>query len=116
MRISLLALEIFKFKRSHNNSMGIFPDAHGQLTIVNGWILANFELIQDFMVVLVTCKDKEDQTENEDNRVAHNYNLFFRCSRAANSFVSGRIWSKCKLIQALMKFFAIWKKRRFNKK
>ena len=70
MRISLLALEILKFKCSHYNTMGIFPDAHGQLTIVNNWILANFKLIQDFMVVLVTCKNKEDQTENEDNSVA----------------------------------------------
>ena len=44
--------------------MGIFPDAQGQLTAVHGWIWSNFELIQDFMVVLITCKNEEDPIKN----------------------------------------------------
>ena len=55
---------------SHYKSMGIFPDAQGQLTLqVHGQIWSNFELVQDFMVVLVTCKNEEDQIKNEGARV-----------------------------------------------
>ena len=36
---------------SHYKSMGIFPDAQGQLTAVHGPIWSNFELVQDFIVV-----------------------------------------------------------------
>ena len=42
--------------------MGIFPDAQGQLT-------ANFELVQDFMVVLITCKNEDDPIKKEGARV-----------------------------------------------
>ena len=46
---------------SHYKSMGIFPDAQGQLTpqslVRSG---KNFELVQDVMDVLVTCKYEED--------------------------------------------------------
>ena len=55
---------------SHYKSMGIFPDAQGQLTLqsmVGSGI--NFELVQDFMVVLVTCKNEEDPIKNEGARV-----------------------------------------------
>ena len=51
---------------SHYKSMGIFPDAQGQLTHKS---LPNFEPIRDFMVVLVTCKNKEEQIKNEGARV-----------------------------------------------
>ena len=50
---------------SHYKSMGIFPDAQGQLTHKS----LNFEPIPDFMVVLVTCKNKEEQIKNEGARV-----------------------------------------------
>ena len=50
---------------SHYKSMGIFPDAQGQLT----HNLPNFEPIRDFMVVLVICKNKEEQMKNEGARV-----------------------------------------------
>ena len=46
---------------SHYKSMGIFPDAHGQLTPQS--------LVRDFMDVLVTCKYKEDPIKNEGARV-----------------------------------------------
>ena len=45
--------------------MGIFPVAQGHPS----WILLNFEPIQDVMVVLVTCKNKEDPIKNEGARV-----------------------------------------------
>ena len=55
---------------SHYKSMGIFADAQGQLTHKSpGRILPNFEPIRDFMVVLVTCNNKEEQIKNEGARV-----------------------------------------------
>ena len=55
---------------SHYKSMGIFPDAQGQLTHVPaGPILPNFEPIQGFIIVLVTCRNKEEPIKNEEARV-----------------------------------------------
>ena len=54
---------------SHYKSMGIFPDAQGQLTPQSfGPIWPNFELVRDVMDVLVTCK-YEDVIKNEGTRV-----------------------------------------------
>ena len=51
-------------------SMGIFPDAQGQLnSAVLGPIWPNFELFRDIMHVLVTCKFEEDPIKNEGARV-----------------------------------------------
>ena len=50
------------------------------------------------MVVLVSCKNKEDPIKNEDARVL----TIFRRSRADNSGVGGGIWPKFELIQAFM--------------
>ena len=36
---------------------------------VRGRIWSNFKLVQDFMVVLVTCKNEEDPIKNEGARV-----------------------------------------------
>ena len=36
---------------------------------VHGRIWSNFELLQDFMVVLVTCKNEEDPIKNEGGSV-----------------------------------------------
>ena len=47
----------------------IFSDAQGQPTPVGGRILPKFELIQAFIVVLVTCKNEEDPIKNEGARV-----------------------------------------------
>ena len=61
------------------------------------------KLIQDFIVVLVTCRNEEDSIKNEGARVFTTlYIDFFRHSRAGNSAISGRIWLKFKLIQAFM--------------
>ena len=38
-------------------------------------ILPNFELIQDIMVVLVTCKNKEEPIKNEGDRVVTRFSL-----------------------------------------
>ena len=55
---------------SHYKSMGIFPDAQGQLTpqslVRSGRII---ELVRDIMDVLVTCKYEEDPIKNEGARV-----------------------------------------------
>ena len=62
---------------------------------VSGGILPKFELIQAFVVVLVTCKNEEDPIKNEGARVLTRfsplqvYGNFFRRSRAANSAVLG---------------------------
>ena len=55
---------------SHYKSMGIFPDAQGQLTpqsLVRFW--PNFELVRDVIDVLVTCKYEKDPIKNEGARV-----------------------------------------------
>ena len=48
---------------SHYKSMGIFPNAQGQLT---PRILPNFEPIQDFMVVLVPARIKKNQSKMKE--------------------------------------------------
>ena len=50
---------------SHYKSMGNFADAQG----LPGPILPNFVPIRDFIVFLVTCKNKEEPIKNEGARV-----------------------------------------------
>ena len=75
---------------------------------VGGGILPKFELIQAFIVVLVTCKNEEDPIKNEGARVLTRfsplqvYGNFSRRSRAANSAVLGRIWLKFELVRDIM--------------
>ena len=47
----------------------IFQDAQGQLTVVSGPIWPKFELAQDFMHVLVTCKYKKDRIKSNREKV-----------------------------------------------
>ena len=55
------------------------------------------------MVVLLTCKNKEDLIKNEGARSVHNIiRQIFRRPRADNSGVGGGIWPKLELIQAFM--------------
>ena len=49
---------------SHYKSMGNFLDAQGQLTPQS-----KFELVQDFMHVLITCKYKKNQIKNNREKV-----------------------------------------------
>ena len=54
---------------SHYKSIGIFPNAQGQVTHqVPGQIQLNFEPIQDIMGLLVACKNEEDPIKNEGAR------------------------------------------------
>ena len=76
----------------------------GRNSIAN---LPKFELIQAFMHVLVTCKNEEDQIENEGARLFTRFLLsvygdFSRRSRAANSAVHSPIGSNFKLVQDFM--------------
>ena len=84
---------------SHYKSMGIFSDAQGQLTVIGGPIWPKFELIQDIMHVLITCKFEKDRINSKGEKVV---SRIFRRSRAANSIVSGEIWPKFKFVQAFM--------------
>ena len=55
---------------SHYKYMGIFSRrSRAANSAVHGRIWSNFELIQAFMVVLVTCKNGEDPIKNEGARV-----------------------------------------------
>ena len=55
---------------SHYKSMGIFsrrPRAANSAVHGQNWL--NFELVRDYMVVLITCKNEEDPIKNEGARV-----------------------------------------------
>ena len=55
---------------SHYKSMGIFPDAQGQLTLQSMVRSGHIsKLGRDFMVVLLTCKNEEDLIKNRGARV-----------------------------------------------
>ena len=55
---------------SHCKSKGIFfRRSRAANSAVHGRIWLNFELIRDFMVVLVTFKNEEDPVKNEGSRV-----------------------------------------------
>ena len=86
---------------SHYKSMGIFPGAQGQLTVVHGRIWSNFELVQDFMVVLITCKNEEDPIKNEGARVFTTLYINFSDMQGQITLglvvVSGRILNSSKL-------------------
>ena len=63
---------------SHYKSMGIFPDAQGQLTLqstVRSGQISNSS--KDFMVVLLTCKNEEDPIKNRGARVFTTLNINF---------------------------------------
>ena len=50
---------------SHYKSMVIFSNTQGQAkSAIGEKISAKFELVRDFMHVLVTCKNKNDPTKN----------------------------------------------------
>ena len=68
---------------------------------VNGSIRLNFKLSPDCVVVLVTCKNKEDSKIMELEFIQHN-SLIFQLFKAANLVVCGGILPKLKLIKSLM--------------
>ena len=54
---------------SHCKSMGNVLDTKGVNSVVSGQIWPKFELIQDFMHVLVTCKYKKDRIKSNREKV-----------------------------------------------
>ena len=54
---------------SHYKSMGNFRCSRAANSIVSGPIWSKFELVRDFMHVLVTCKYKKDRIKNNREKV-----------------------------------------------
>ena len=69
---------------------------------VLGRIWSNFELVQDFMVVLVKCKNEEDLIKNEGARVFTTLYINFSDAQGQITGVGGGIWPKFECIQAFM--------------
>ena len=65
-------------------------------------IWPNFELVRDFMVVLVTCKNEEGPIKMKALECSQHYTTFFRRSMTDNSGVGGGILPKFEVIQAFM--------------
>ena len=55
-----------------------FYDAQGELTPQSDVGSILFKFIQDFMVVLVTCKNEEDPIKNEGARVVVTLSIIFK--------------------------------------
>ena len=88
----------------------VFSDAQGQLTQVSGGILPKFELIQAFVVVLVTCKNEEDLIKNEGARVLTSLLYDFSDAQGQlTQIVSGGIPPKLELIQAFIVVLVTYK-------
>ena len=54
---------------SHYKSMGNFLDARAANSVVSGPTWPKFELVRDFMHVLVTCKYKKDLIKSNREKV-----------------------------------------------
>ena len=54
---------------SHYKSMGNFRRSRAANSVVSGPIWSKFELLRDFMHVLVTCKDKKDRIGSNREKV-----------------------------------------------
>ena len=84
---------------SHYKSMGIFRLGQGQLT---PQYLIQSELVRDIMVVLLTCKNKEDPIKNEGARVFTTIYIDFSDARwqitLESVVVSGRNLNSSKLL------------------
>ena len=66
---------------SHYKSMGVYGDfsrlSRATNSAVHGPIWSNFELVQDFMVVLLTCKNEEDRIKSRGARVFTTLYIYF---------------------------------------
>ena len=84
---------------SNYKSMGIFPDAQGQLT--NRPIWSNFKLGRDFMILLLTCKNEEDPIKYRGARVFTSLFIYFSDAQGQITLelvaVSGRNSNSSKL-------------------
>ena len=88
---------------SHYKSMGIFPDAQGQVTpkslVRSGRISNSFEML---WMSSLPASMKKIQSKMKALECSQDYTSIFRRARADNSGVGGGIWLKFKLIQAFM--------------
>ena len=88
---------------SHYKSMGIFPDAQGQLTpqslVRSGRISNSSEML---WMSSLPASMKKIQSKMKALEWTQHYTAFFRRARADNSGVGVGIWSKFELIQAFM--------------
>ena len=88
----------------HYKSMGIFPDAQGQLTpqslVRSGRILNTFEMLSMFLIPARIKKIRSKMKALECSQ--HYTSIIFRRSRADNSGVRDGIWPKFELTQAFM--------------
>ena len=87
---------------SHYKSMGIFSRrSRAANSAVHGRIWSNFELVQAFMDVLVTCKNEEDPIKNEGARVFTTLSINFSDAQGQITLelvvVSGRNLNPSKL-------------------
>ena len=90
---------------SHCTSMGIFFKRLREAnSAVRSRIWQTFELIQAFMVVLLTCKNEEDSIKNESANGHSIIHQLFRRSRADNSGVCNGVWKKFKSFKLLCMF------------
>ena len=89
---------------SHYKSMGNFRYGQVQVTpqslIESVWL--KFELVRDVMVVLLTCKNKEDRINNKGARVFTTLHIDFLDAQGQitveSVVVSGRNWNSSKLL------------------
>ena len=84
-------------------SINYFGDIYRRLraetSIACDRIWPNFELIRDFMVVFVSCKNEEDPIKKDGARVATTFShCKFMGNFSANSAVVDRIWPNFELI------------------
>ena len=98
IRSKIEALSTFIEDESvHNIIYQFFRRARAGNSGVGGGIWPNFELIQAFMHVLLTCKNEVDQIKNKNLECSQDFSHykslgdFSRRSRAANYAVLGPI-------------------------
>ena len=88
---------------SHYKSMGIFPDAQGQLTpqslVRSGRISNSSEML---WMSLLPASMKKIRSKMKALEWTQHYTAIFRRARADNSGVGVGIWPKFELIQAFM--------------
>ena len=88
---------------SHYKSMGIFPNAQGQLTpqslVRSGRISNSFEMLKMFSL---PASMKKIRSKMKALECSQHYTAIFRRARAENSGVGLGIWPKFELIQTLM--------------
>ena len=88
---------------SHYKSMGIFPDAQGQLTpqplVRSGRISNSFKIL---WMSSLPASMKKIRSKMKALEWSQHYTSIFQTTRADNSGVGGGIWPKFELIQAFM--------------